>query len=72
METAVFLRDAGAKLVGIDSLNIDDTNGGSRPVHSTLLAADIPIAEHLTGLEQLPDSGFRFFAVEADRARNPE
>lgn len=62
-ETAVFLRDAGAKLVGIDSLNIDDTSGGSRPVHSTLLAADIPIAEHLTGLDQLPDSGFRFFAV---------
>jgi kynurenine formamidase len=64
-ETAVFLRDAGAKLVGIDSLNIDDTSGGARPVHSTLLAADIPIAEHLTGLAQLPDSGFRFFAVPA-------
>lgn len=62
-ETAVFLRDAGAKLVGIDSLNIDDTSGGARPVHSTLLAADIPIAEHLTGLDQLPHSGFRFFAV---------
>ncbi|MEM7117455.1 MAG: cyclase family protein [Chloroflexota bacterium] len=62
-ETAVYLRDAGAALVGIDSLNIDDTSGGERPVHSTLLAADIPIAEHLTALDQLPDTNFRFFAV---------
>ena len=62
-ETAVYLRDAGAALVGIDSLNIDDTSGGERPVHSTLLAADIPIVEHLTGLAQLPETDFRFFAV---------
>jgi len=54
---------AGAALVGIDSLNIDDTNDGSRPVHTTLLRAGIPIAEHLTGLEQLPPAGSRFFAV---------
>ncbi len=51
---AAALVDAGATLVGIDSLNIDDVSGGERPVHSTLLAADIPICEHLTGLEQLP------------------
>lgn len=62
-EAAELLRERGAALVGIDSHNIDDTSGGGRPVHSTLLAADIPIAEHLTGLDRLPDSGFRFFAV---------
>ena len=60
---AVYLRDHGATLVGIDSHNIDDTTGGTRPVHSTLLAAGIPIVEHMTALERLPDQGFRFFAV---------
>jgi kynurenine formamidase len=54
---------AGAALVGIDSLNIDDTTTGERPAHSGLLAADIPIVEHLCRLERLPDRGFRFFAV---------
>ncbi len=54
---------AGAALVGIDSLNIDDTADGHRPVHTVLLGAGIPIVEHLCGLEQLPDSGFRFSAV---------
>ena len=54
---------AGAAFVGIDSHNIDDTSQFRRPVHSLLLAADIPIGEHLTGLENLPDRGFRFSAV---------
>ncbi len=62
-EAAEFLRHNGATLVGIDSLNIDDTADGSRPVHSILLAAEIPIVEHLRGLDELPDRGFRFFAV---------
>jgi arylformamidase len=62
-DAAVFLRDGGVSLVGIDSLNIDDTSDGARPVHTTLLRAGIPIAEHLTGLHLLPDKGFRFFAV---------
>jgi kynurenine formamidase len=57
------LIDGGAIFVGIDSHNIDDTGQSRRPVHSLLLAADIPIGEHLTGLEQLPDQGFRFSAV---------
>jgi kynurenine formamidase len=57
------LADAGVTLVGIDSLNIDDTADGHRPVHTILLGAGIPIVEHLCGLEQLPDSGFRFSAV---------
>jgi kynurenine formamidase len=55
----------GAALVGIDSVNIDDTRGGARPVHSGLLGAGIPIVEHLTGLDQLDDAEFRFFAVPA-------
>ncbi|HYD10566.1 MAG TPA: cyclase family protein [Acidimicrobiales bacterium] len=49
--------------VGIDSVNIDDTRGGGRPVHSALLAAGIPIVEHLTNLGALPASGFEVFAV---------
>jgi kynurenine formamidase len=53
----------GARLVGIDSVNIDDTSDGARPAHSILLAAGIPIVEHLTGLEQLPPTGARFTAA---------
>ena len=60
-----FLVDAGVALVGIDSYNIDDTAGGYRPAHSILLAAGIPIVEHLCGLRELPSTGFRFFAVPA-------
>jgi arylformamidase len=62
-DAAVFLRDAGVTLVGIDSLNIDDTADLRRPVHSILLGSDIPVVEHLTNLEALPDRAFRFFAV---------
>ncbi|GIJ28620.1 hypothetical protein Vqi01_37820 [Micromonospora qiuiae] len=57
---------AGAALVGIDSINIDDMSpaaGGERPAHSALLAAGIPIVEHLTGLAALPPDGFRFTAA---------
>jgi arylformamidase len=50
-------------LVGIDSLNIDDTEDGTRPAHTLLLAAGIPVVEHLRGLEQLPADGFRFHAA---------
>ena len=62
-EAAQCLRDGGAALVGIDSLNIDDIDDGFRPVHTTLLRAGIPIAEHLTRLADVPDTGFKFFAV---------
>jgi arylformamidase len=58
-----WLRDAGVALVGIDSHNIDCTDGGERPVHSTLLGADIPIVEHLCGLNAVPERGAKFFAV---------
>jgi len=60
---AVYLKEQGVVLVGIDSLNIDDTSGGTRPVHTTLLGAEILIVEHLCALEQLPTSGFMFSAV---------
>ncbi|HEY0165107.1 MAG TPA: cyclase family protein [Sphingomicrobium sp.] len=60
---ADWLAEQGAVLVGIDSYNIDDTRPRTRPVHTRLLGADIPICEHMRGLEQLPDSGFRFSAV---------
>lgn len=62
-EAADALAAGGAACVGIDSLNIDSTDDGQRPVHSILLAAGIPIIEHLTGLDQLPSSGFAFTAV---------
>ncbi len=62
---ATWLVAAGAVLVGIDSLNIDGTDGGERPVHSTLLAHDVPIVEHLCGLADVPERGGRFFAVPA-------
>lgn len=62
-ETAEFLVSEDVKLVGIDSLNIDSTSDGKRPVHSTLLKAEVLIVEHLCNLDQLPDSGFQFFAV---------
>jgi kynurenine formamidase len=59
------LRDRGAVLVGIDSLNIDDTADGTRPVHTTLLGANILIVEHLCALDQVPATGFTFSAVPA-------
>jgi arylformamidase len=58
-----FLVSAKPALVGIDSLNIDSTHTGRRPAHSWLLAAGIAVVEHLTGLDALPDSGFRFTAA---------
>jgi arylformamidase len=64
-DAALHLKKGGAVLVGIDSFNIDDTTDGRRPVHTILLGAGIPIVEHLRGLEQLPESGFRFSAVPA-------
>ena len=62
-DCATYLAKGGAMLVGIDSYNIDSTADGKRPVHSILLGHDIPIVEHLRGLGELPDSGFKFFAV---------
>jgi len=60
---AEYLAKNGAALVGIDSYNIDATSDAARPAHSILLGHDIPIVEHLCGLSDLPDTGFKFFAV---------
>ena len=63
-EAAQWLIDAGAALVGIDSLNIDDTeSGGERPAHSLLLGAGVHVVEHLTNLGELPPRGARFTAA---------
>ncbi|SHH61983.1 Kynurenine formamidase [Chryseolinea serpens] len=62
-EAAEFLRDCAVKLVGIDSHNIDDTRDKERPVHTTLLGAEILIVEHLCNLYTLPADGFTFSAV---------
>jgi len=57
------LVDAGAALIGIDSLNVDSLTDPQRPAHPAILGAGIPLVEHLTGLGALPSSGWRFFAV---------
>lgn len=62
-DAAEHLAKAGAALVGIDSLNIDDDKDGTRPAHSILLGAGIAIVEHMTNLSAVPDDGLRFFAV---------
>ena len=62
-EGAAWLAGNGAALVGIDSVNIDDVADGERPAHTMLLAAGIPVVEHLTGLAQVPPTGARFTAV---------
>ncbi|WP_257459689.1 cyclase family protein [Archangium lipolyticum] len=62
-DAAVWLAEQGAGLVGIDSVNIDDMGDATRPAHTRLLEAGIPIVEHLCGLEQLSTDGFRFHAA---------
>jgi arylformamidase len=62
-EAAQYLADSGAAFVGIDTYNIDDTTDGTRPAHTILLGNRIPICEHMCGLENLPDRGFRFHAA---------
>jgi arylformamidase len=64
-DAAEYLVREGAVLVGIDSLNIDDTEDRSRPVHSTLLGAGIPIVEHMCHLSRLPERDSQFYAVPA-------
>lgn len=62
-QAAMYLRDCNVKLVGIDSHNIDDTAGRTRPVHTVLLGAGILIVEHLCNLNKLPDQNFKFTAT---------
>lgn len=60
---ASLLVQAQVRIVGIDSLNIDITDDGTRPVHAALLSNDIPIVSHLTGLAAVPAQGARFYAI---------
>jgi kynurenine formamidase len=60
---AQWLIDNGAALVGIDAANIDDMTDGTRPAHTLLLGAGLPIVEHLTSLAQLPPTGATFTAT---------
>jgi arylformamidase len=62
-ETALHLAEVGVAFVGIDTYNIDDTADGTRPAHTILLGNRIPICEHMCGLENLPERGFRFHAA---------
>ena len=57
------LVDARPALVGIDSLNIDDIADMSRPAHTLLLAAGIPICEHMTNLGSVTSGAGRLHAV---------
>jgi arylformamidase len=61
--TAELLVAGGAAVVGIDSVNIDDTAGGARPIHTFLLGAGIPIVEHLCHLDRLVGATFTFTAL---------
>lgn len=61
--TVDLLLAGSATLVGVDFSNVDDTDDPARPAHTRLLGANIPIVEHLTGLQPLPRTGFRFTAV---------
>jgi kynurenine formamidase len=62
-DACAFLAEGGALLVGIDSLNIDDTGDPSRPAHTRLLGAGIPVCEHLTNLSSVPSGGAFLHAV---------
>jgi kynurenine formamidase len=63
-EGVAYLVEQGVALVGIDSLNIDDTeSGGERPAHTGLLAAGIHVVEHLANLGAVPARGARFTAA---------
>jgi kynurenine formamidase len=61
--SAELLTQAKPSMVGIDSLNIDDTGDLSRPAHTKLLGAGIPVCEHMTGLAAVPTTGGRLHAV---------
>jgi kynurenine formamidase len=57
------LVEAGARFVGIDSVNIDDLADLARPAHTILLGQGIPVCEHLTNLRALDAVGGRLHAA---------
>ena len=62
-EASEMLAAAGPAFVGIDSLNIDDVADLSRPAHTQLLRAGIPICEHMTNLAAVASGAGRLHAV---------
>jgi arylformamidase len=60
---ALYLKEKKARLVGIDSHNIDDTRQNTRPVHTILLGSGILIVEHLCNLSAIEDENFIFSAI---------
>lgn len=60
---ANYLKEHNARLVGIDSHNIDDTSKNTRPVHTILLGGRILIVEHLCNLSAIPNENFIFNAI---------
>lgn len=68
-EAAELLLEAGARILGVDFWNVDDTTRPERRVHARLLGAGIPVVEGLTNLSALPRSSFRFYAVPLRIAR---
>jgi arylformamidase len=54
---------AGVRFAGIDSLNIDDVLDPSRPAHTKLLGAGVPVCEHMTNLAEVPAAGGFLHAV---------
>ena len=55
----------GAKLIGVDTINVDTNTDPERPAHTWLLQRGIHIVENLTGLAALSGKRFRFFAIPA-------
>ena len=51
------------KIVGVDTVNIDNSNDLSRPAHSKLLNENILIVENLMNLDKLHGKEFNFYAV---------
>lgn len=54
-------------LIGVDFWNVDDPDEPSRPVHTALLAAGIPIIEHLTALGSVAGDARSYFVPLAVR-----
>jgi kynurenine formamidase len=62
-DLAGFPLESCALPVGIGWVYIDDMTTGQRAAHIVLLGADIPIVEHLTGLDGAAATGAIFTAV---------
>ncbi|MFH0995376.1 MAG: cyclase family protein [Pseudomonadota bacterium] len=53
----------GLKGLGVDAISVDPPQAPDLPVHRRLLEAKIILVENLNRLQDLPQSGFTFFAL---------